>query len=185
MLRITVKFDQRAWIRVLKLAVGAELRLAAQEDARQRIIVALRHRIEFVIMASRTSQRESEHRLRHRVDLLIDEIHRKLPLVALIVPLRSDGQKAGGDDLLGLITLALKLHQITRDLLLEEEVIRLVLLERFDHIIAVTPRMRIEHVHFLAAALRVARHIQPVPRPALAVAFRIEIHVDHALHRVR
>ena len=137
-----------------------------------------------MIVAAGTGEREAEHGLRNGIDLLIDEVELELALVALVVALAADGEEAGGDDLFRLLVLRFPFQEVASDLFFEELVVRLVLLETVDDVVAVAPGMRVEHVRVLAAALGVAGDVEPVTRPFFAVALAVEIHVDHALHRV-
>ena len=63
----------------------------------------------------------------------------------------SNGQVSGGDQLLGALIVIGRGHEVASNLLAQEQVVRLVLVERADHIVAVAPRVRIENVGFLTA----------------------------------
>ena len=67
----------------------------------------------------------------------------------------------------------------------EELVIRLVPVERVDHVIAVTPDVRLGPVALEAVGLGVAHQVEPVAGPALAVAGRRQQPIDHLLEPVR
>ena len=64
-------------------------------------------------------------------------------------------------------------------LLLEEAVVRLVVVEALDDVVAVSPGVRLGGVELVAVGLGVADQVQPVPAPALAVARGREQSVDH------
>ena len=70
---------------------------------------------------------------------------------------------------------------VAGDLLLEEHVVRLVLVERADHVIAVAPGVGTVEVVLEAVGIGVARDIQPVAAPALAIVRRGQQPVDEAL----
>ena len=68
-----------------------------------------------------------------------------------------------------------------RDLLADELVVRLVVVERVDHVVAVAPRVRPRVVLLEARRVGVAGHVEPVPAPALAVVGRGQQPVDEPL----
>ena len=59
---------------------------------------------------------------------------------------------------------------VAADLFHEETVVGLVFVQAADDIVAVAPRLFIEDVRLVAARIRVAHHIQPMTRPALAMS---------------
>src|SRR2546427_219893 len=61
---------------------------------------------------------------------------------------------------------------VAGDLFADEAVVRLVIVERFDDVIAITPGIGSRLVGFEPFAFGVARQIQPMPRPAFAVMRR-------------
>ena len=77
-----------------------------------------------------------------------------------------------------------RIQLVARDLLLDEAVVGLVLVERLDHVIAIAPDVGPRLIALEAFAIGVARQVQPVPRPALAVVRRGEQAVDHFLERI-
>src|SRR5262245_24298666 len=74
---------------------------------------------------------------------------------------------------------------VTGDLLLYEAVVRLVFVERADHVVAVAPRVRTWLVRFEALAFRETGQIKPVTAPALPVSRRCEQAVHYGLKRLR
>ena len=61
------------------LAIGGAVeRLAAQENAGESVVVGHRDRVEFVIVTTGARRRRAEEGLRHRVDLLVDEVEAEL-----------------------------------------------------------------------------------------------------------
>ena len=168
---------------VLQLRPGAVERLCAHEDAGQRVVVALREGVEGMIVAAGAGEREPEHRLRHHVDLLIDEVHLELPPIALVEPFRPEREEARGNDLPRLVGRSRVLEQVAGDLGLEEVVVGHVVVEGFDDPIAVAPRMRKGQIRLLAARFGVAGDVEPVPGPTLAETRRREQPVDDPVHR--
>ena len=75
------------------------------------------------------------------------------------------------------------LDEVTGDLLANELRVRLVAIERVDHIVAISPRMEALEVMLAAVGLAEAHDIQPVPAPALAVSRRGQEPVDRGFVR--
>jgi len=67
---------------------------------------------------------------------------------------------------------------VAGDLLPDEQVVRLVAVERVDDVVAVTPRMRHVGVALVAGGVGVAGEVEPVARPAFAVTWIVEQPVD-------
>jgi hypothetical protein len=65
-------------------------------------------------------------------------------------------------------------EHIAGDLFHDEPIVGLVFIEGADHVIAVRPGIRPRRVHLETRRLREAHHIQPMPRPALAITRRRE-----------
>ena len=84
----------------------------------------------------------------------------------------------------------LAVQQISRQLRFDEAVVRHVVVERLDHPVAINIRAREWHVAAILGiqaahiVFGIARHIQPVTAPALAVTRRRKQPVDHLLERV-
>ena len=72
-------------------------------------------------------------------------------------------------------------QHVARELLLHEARVRLVLVERADHVIAIGPGIAPRLVLVVAVRFAVVHHIQPVASPALAVARRGEQAVHQLL----
>ena len=83
---------------------------------------------------------------------------------------RTGAQEAGGDERLVRHVIEL----VARDLLADELVVRLVGVEGVDDVVAVAPGVGPVVVLLEPAGVRVARHVQPVAAPALAVVRRVE-----------
>ena len=69
---------------------------------------------------------------------------------------------------------------IAGNLLPDEEVVRLVAVERVDDIVAVTPRVRHVGVALITGGVGVAREIEPVAPPAFAVVRIVKQPIDQA-----
>ena len=66
------------------------------EDARESVVIAFGYRVELVIMASGTTERETEEYTSHGIDLLIDDVGAFLDGVFFSQNLGSDGEEPGG-----------------------------------------------------------------------------------------
>ena len=173
----------------LRLVVGEQRRVlrhrderaldrldAAAEDTVQRIVVLGRHGIELVIVAARARDRESEEALRHRVNAVVDD-------VVLVGETLAHGEEAERRQR----RRALRVRQFVRgDLLDDELVVRLVVVERADDVVAIRPRVGIAvavariQQRDLPRGVRVARGVEPVPAPAFAEMRRAQ----QAIHDV-
>ena len=69
---------------------------------------------------------------------------------------------------------AVRPQLIPGDLLLHKAVVGFVVVEGLDHIVPVTPGVGVIVIRFIAAAVRIAHHIEPVSSPALSLARRVE-----------
>src|ERR1022692_3728115 len=67
------------------------------------------------------------------------------------------------------------------DLLLNESLVRFVVVKRLDDVIAVTPGGDIEMVRLEAGGLGVADQVQPIAAPALSVTWGSERTIDQFL----
>ena len=152
-----------------------------REERLQTVIVLLPDRVELVVVAARALKRQAEKR---RPDDLRDVVQgllasqEEILLVALfgIVPIE------GGRDT-GFGTAWPQF--VPRELLLHEAVVRLVSIERVDHVIAVAPSVRTGHVLLESVAFREASQVQPVPSPALSVMRGRQQALDDALVGIR
>ena len=147
--------------------------LYARKNRAQPVVLLLRNRIEFVIMTSGAVDRDrrgSRHHLRDHV-VQIAGTRRSPQLFALGFHMThkipwTRRQKSRGDLRLGIPAL----EDVARDLLPKESIVRLVLVEGLDHIVAVTPRIGPQLVTLKSMRIGVVSDIQPMPRPALAIA---------------
>ena len=68
--------------------------------------------------------------------------------------------------------------QVAGDVLLHELVVREVLVESADHVVAIAPGVLLVEVEFVAVGFGEAHQIEPVPGPALAIVRRDQQPVD-------
>ena len=136
------------------------------KDGPHAVVVSLQNGIELVIMTPCAANREPEEgaargadKIMHLIRSLIRPQHRVLAL-HLIPGTRHQKSRA---------FILAKL--VAGDLFTYKLVIRFVLVECTDDIIAIRPRIGPHTVHFKAMAFGEAHHIQPMPRPSFAIAW--------------
>src|SRR5206468_1874646 len=76
----------------------------AAKDSRQRIVVGDRDRIELVIVASGTTERQTQERAPDSIDLLVHDVHLHLDRIVLRQHLWANAQEARGDQAVGVDT---------------------------------------------------------------------------------
>ena len=76
-------------------------------------------------------------------------------------------------------------HLVARQLLLDEPVIRLVLIEALNDVVAVAPNIWPGFIGFEAFAIGITRQIEPMARPTFAVARRGEQTINHFSEGIR
>ena len=123
-----------------------------------------------MVVAASAGHRQAQHALGNDLDLLIVDVIQHAPLVLLRDCLRAQRKESGGDDaaLVDIVAIAVR-QQIARDLFPDELVVRHVVVERLDDVVAILPSVRIAVVLVVARRVRIACHIQPVTAPALTV----------------
>ena len=145
------------------------------EERAHPVVVGVRERIVFVIVAAVAGERHGEERTGRR----LSEIGHQLGAAAVLlveraggIVLRAEAQVAGGDERILLRFVLRRAFEqfIARELFADELVERLVRIERADDVIAETPRLRPKFIPVEAVAVAVADHVQPEPRLMLAVA---------------
>ena len=148
--------------------------LAVVEKPQQAVVVLVRDGIEFVCVTLRATDGEPEPHGAGGVDAVHRRLDAKLLRVgtALLVDQRVAVEGAG--DELRLLRVG---QEVAGDLLGGEPVERQVVVERLDHPIAVRPHLPFA-VDRITVRVRVARTVEPVPPPALAVVVASEQPVD-------
>ena len=161
--------------------VVAAVRFDAVKERQQRVIVALQKRIDLVIVAASAIRRQAEKRLRRRRQDVVQPVEeRQLAIGRLIVP-QAEPVISGRDDPVGSDLIEF----IAGQLLTNELVVRLVVVERADDVVAITPDERLGIVPLEAVRLGVANQVEPMSSPMLAVVPRIEQPIDDLLVGVR
>ena len=88
-------------------------------------------------MATGAGYGQTQEGLGGRVNLLVHQVCLELHSVLFIHVLGTDGEKARCDQMLGPVFVGLGRYQIARDLLFYKFVVRFVVVERIDNIIAI------------------------------------------------
>ncbi len=129
-----------------------------------------------MVVAARAGRGEPHEPARNDVDAVIDDV------LLVVEKTAADGQKTHGGQRRR-IGLRLAQHELIGGELLDDElVVRQVGVQRLDDPIAIGVRVRelaLLAGDEIAARVGVARDIEPMPAPALAVAGRGEEPVDH------
>ena len=144
------------------------------EDGLQRVVVLLRDGIEFVIVALRAVDRGAAKGADRVCDHVVAiEVARDFAVglclrhlgVADVIP------RPGGDEAERFDAVARAGEKrVASDLLLHETRVRFVFVEGANDVVAVRPCVRALLVLVVAVRVAVVDDIEPVPRPALAVA---------------
>ena len=147
------------------------------EDAVQGVVILNRNRVELMVVTAGARHGESEEGLGARVDALVDDVVR-------VVEALTDGEEAecGEARIVGRDAR----DAIGSELLDDELVVRLIVVQRVDDVIAIGPSVgetvvlekAVALVDLEAAGIGVAGGIEPVAGPAFAVVGRGEEAID-------
>ena len=164
---------------------------AAREDCLHGVVVLLRDRIKFVIMAASTAERQPHKRRAGRIDPIRIRLVTDLLAVHIgFVNLRPQRVKTGAcpcfqvshflrrDRVIAIQSNVVRPEFVASNLFLHEHIVGLVVIERLHHVIPKTPGVAVVDVGLKASAVRVASHIQPVTPPAFAILRRRQQLVD-------
>src|SRR5712672_404231 len=144
------------------------------EEGREPVEIALRERVELVIVAVGAAHRESEESRTVGLRALTLVVHAQLLDQGAALPgadARAD--EAGGNQLIGI----LRRQQVAGELLAYEPVVGLVLVVGLDHVVAIRPDAA-EIIQVQAVGIAVARHIEPIAGAVLAIARAREQAID-------
>ena len=137
-------------------------------------------------MAAGTGQRDAHERAGNHVHLFVVDVVEHLGPVLLSQRLRSQRQESGGDDAAPVqLTRTPGRQQVAGNLLADELVVRQILVERFNDVIAIAPCIRVAVVFVVAGGIGIARDVQPVASPLLAISRRGEQAIHGLLVRFR
>ena len=113
--------------------------------------------------------------------MLVHHVHHEDFPVFLIERFRAHCEETGGHDVFLFLFGVSRRHQVARHLFLDELVVRLVLVEGFYDVIAVTPGLGIGEIALHPGGFGVTGDIHPVPAPTLAELAGGKQFVDHLL----
>ncbi len=119
-----------------------------------------------MIVTARASDGERHESARHHVDAVIDDVILAIEKTAAQREIAHRSERA--------LVLA-EVKAISGELFEDETIEGKVFVEGAHHIIAVRIRIRIKPIHahaHIALVVRITRHIKPMPRPTLTVAWR-------------
>ena len=166
-------FDAHAVVRALGQDIGRR-RLDARlvgvvEKSKQPVILNLRNGVVFVVVTLRAAKSQAKHHLARCGNAVKNRVDAELFLVypALGVDL-CVAMKPGGDALGQGGTV----QHVAGELLDDKPVERQVTVRRVDHPVAVWPH-RAPSIMTVAVGVGVARHVQPVATPTLAIVRRL------------
>ena len=148
------------------------------EDGLQAVIIFLGDGIELVVVAARALDGEAQNSASDGGDHVVQILVAEFGIVFFAeAHLGVIAQEAGGDQ-----AVVGHLRQfVSRQLFAEESVVRLVLIERADDVIAIAPGVGAVEIMFEAVGVGIAGNVEPVTSPALAVLGRTEQAVDQPL----
>ena len=155
--------------------------LRALENARQRVVIARGNGVELVVVAARAANRHAHKRSAERVELLVNDVHLHLARVIFRQHFRANAKETGRHcpGVRGAGGFArLCGHEVTGNLLAHKCVIRQIAVEGVDDPVAVTKGINVCEIFIEPIAVGVARNVQPVSAPLLAVTRRSEQAVD-------
>ena len=147
------------------------------EDAVQGIVILNRNRVELMVVTAGAGHRESEEGLGARVDAFVDDVVR-------VVEALADGKEAERGETR--IVRGDAGDAVGSELLDDELVVRLIVVQRVDDVIAIGPSVgetvileeAVTLVDLEAAGIGVAGGIEPVASPAFTVVGRGEEAID-------
>ena len=149
-----------------------------------RVIVGCGNGVELVIVAAGAAERQAHERARCGVDLLVDDVHLHLDRVVFGQHLGAEREEAGGGPVFEPRGVVGSGKKVAGELLLHELIVRLVVIERANHVIAIAPCVPVDQVLVETVGIGIAGHIEPVPRPALSIMRRGQQAVYHLCKRI-
>src|SRR5260370_4929346 len=145
--------------------------MRARKNSEERVIVARRNRIELVIVAAGAACRYTQERGTQIVHG-VGEIARPS------TDTNGVGYIACSHDMAPMFGLRLPRQQIARQLLADELVVRRIVVERLNHVVAILVSLGNREVALAAIGVGIADDVEPLAAPTLAVRFRSEKAVD-------
>src|SRR5262245_16076550 len=155
----------------------------AIENRLESIIIALRNGVELVVVAASAVGGQADKCLADGAEHIFEFFlansqakQRAYRTGACFVP-RTGDKKARGHDAVA----SRAGEHVAGNLLADELVVRLVLVEALNDVIAIAPRVIADLVAFEALTLREPSHVEPVSSPALAITRRGQQSINQLL----
>ena len=161
--------------------------LACRKHGLQPVVIFLRKRIKFVVVATGALERQTQKGGGRGIDVIRQPLITQLGQIqGRLLDLRSKRIQRRANSRFEVLQLfgrhpvhtrqaeIVRPELISGDLLLDEPVIGLVIVEGLDDVIPVAPRIRIVDVAFVPCAVGIPHHVQPMPSPPFSVARRGE-----------
>ena len=141
------------------------------------IVILCRNRVNFMVVASRTTDCHTEHHLpccRNNIIKIV--VPREFPIGRSIVPNTESMIPSRNDSL-----YCYGLEFITCQLLLDEFIIRFVFVERVNDVIAVSPHVRLICIALITVCFCVPDKVKPMPSPLLTISWRLQNFINEFL----
>ena len=128
-----------------------------------------------MVVAASALNGHSQHALADRAKHIVQVVVAPCRIGVFMIPnAGTQAQKTGGDE----VIVGPVGHLVAGDLFLYKSVVRLVVIEGLDHVVSISPEVRLVRVVLIAARVCIACGIQPVAAPSLAVVRRRKQLVD-------
>ena len=150
-----------------------ECKSSAVQNSVNRVIVFRRNRIKLVIVAASTSNRQPQNRLPQRVDRIFKrQMHE---LVAVMIKAARDRQIASAHySSRILLRRIIGMNKIPSDLFADKLIIWQIFIERINHPVSISPRIRNWMIGVFAGGVGITNNIQPMPAPVFTVMRRLQ-----------
>ncbi len=133
-----------------------------------------------MVVTSHAADRHSQERFSDRVELLVDRVHEEFFFVRLGQHFRTEHQEARRR-----FRFTVRAgHEVARQLLDQKSAERLVIVERVDNVVAISPSVTESQVLIKSVRIGIPGDVQPVPSPANTVLRRFQQALDHFLEGV-
>ena len=163
------------------VAIALAVRRNVAEKREHRVVVLRRYGIDLVVMAAGATDGQAEERLaggpQNVVEIIVAS---QLAIRRFVIP-NAKPIKAGGRDAVGVAIRKLVASQLLHD----ETVVRLVLVEGANDVVAVFPHQILPAVPLVPVCLGEANKVEPMPPPLFAIPIRGQQLVDDLLERAR
>ena len=172
---------------VIRLLLGRRddhiVRLRLRKVALQPVVIGLPDRVKLVVVATRATHRHAQHSRAHNVRHLRQHFRPRTRhvLIARVLPQRPQPVKTARHQQ----GVVLRVNLVPGQLLLQKHIVRLIGIERRNHIVPEPERVRPVRVVLVAIALGEPHHVQPMPRPLFAIPRRIQQPVHQLLICIR